>query len=136
CHIVLDGFEDAAFNDFYGPLYLTSLLMFDEKNEKYIKVDSVQNLVSNRMYKCALIINANNSKFEKPDYIKETEFSINIIYEKDYNHTGSIISTTSNSFIGSNTSIIYSNSVGSNNSSVADSSSKTNNFTDSNNSKI
>uniref|UniRef100_A0A0K0EW82 6-cysteine protein n=1 Tax=Strongyloides venezuelensis TaxID=75913 RepID=A0A0K0EW82_STRVS len=84
CHIVLDGFEHPAFKDFYGHIYSTSLMMFDETIKKYIKVDGVQNLVSNRKYKCGLIIKGRNSKIQKPDYIKETEFIINIIYEKTH----------------------------------------------------
>uniref|UniRef100_A0A0N5C1M8 Uncharacterized protein n=1 Tax=Strongyloides papillosus TaxID=174720 RepID=A0A0N5C1M8_STREA len=130
CHIVLDEMRYRTFTDFYGLRYSTSLLMFDETTQKYIEVRDIGKLVSNRVYKCALITKGNNSKIEKPGYIKETDFIINIIYEKNnkstsfYNSTITKISTISNG------------STGSNNSSGSDSSSKSNNSESSNNSKI
>uniref|UniRef100_A0A0N5BCI9 EGF-like domain-containing protein n=1 Tax=Strongyloides papillosus TaxID=174720 RepID=A0A0N5BCI9_STREA len=84
CHIVLDEMKYRTFKDFYGLRYSTSLTMFDETTEKYITVDGVKNLVSNRIYKCILITKGNNSKIKKPDYIKETEFIIVLTGEYFY----------------------------------------------------
>uniref|UniRef100_A0A0N5CGB4 EGF-like domain-containing protein n=1 Tax=Strongyloides papillosus TaxID=174720 RepID=A0A0N5CGB4_STREA len=86
CHPVPDDMKHPALNDFYGLLYSTSLLMFDEASEKHIEVNNIQNLVSDRKYKCTLIIKGSNSKVEKLSYIKETEFIINLVGENSNNY--------------------------------------------------
>uniref|UniRef100_A0A0N5B8U7 EGF-like domain-containing protein n=1 Tax=Strongyloides papillosus TaxID=174720 RepID=A0A0N5B8U7_STREA len=81
CHAVLDEIKHSALNDYYKLLYSTSLLMFDEAAQKYIKVDDIQKLVSNGKYKCILNMKSNTSEIDKPNYIKETEFTIDLTGE-------------------------------------------------------
>uniref|UniRef100_A0A0N5BK25 Peptidase S72 domain-containing protein n=1 Tax=Strongyloides papillosus TaxID=174720 RepID=A0A0N5BK25_STREA len=81
CHAVPDEIKHPALNDYYELLYSTSLLMFDEAAQKYIKVDDSQKLVSSSKYKCILNMKSNNSEIDKPNYIKETEFTINLTGE-------------------------------------------------------
>uniref|UniRef100_A0A0N5B2R7 Peptidase S72 domain-containing protein n=1 Tax=Strongyloides papillosus TaxID=174720 RepID=A0A0N5B2R7_STREA len=82
CHAVPDEMEHPAFSDFYELLYPTSLLMFDETTGKFIEVNNIENLVSNRTYKC--IIKDVNSKNKKQNYIRETEFIINLTGDYSY----------------------------------------------------
>uniref|UniRef100_A0A0N5BQK1 Uncharacterized protein n=1 Tax=Strongyloides papillosus TaxID=174720 RepID=A0A0N5BQK1_STREA len=81
CHAVPDKITYPAFNDFYERRYSTLLLIFDETAQQYKKVHNIQGLVSNKKYKCILIIKGSNSKTKKPNFIKETEFVINFIDE-------------------------------------------------------
>uniref|UniRef100_A0A0N5C2J2 Uncharacterized protein n=1 Tax=Strongyloides papillosus TaxID=174720 RepID=A0A0N5C2J2_STREA len=112
CHAVPDEMKQPAFNNFYELLYSTSLLMFNETTQHYIEVNNTQSLISKTKYKCILNIKSRNSKIEKPDYIKETDFVINVIYEKTnkstsfYNSTVAKISTISNGSTGSNNSTV------------------------------
>uniref|UniRef100_A0A0N5B9N9 Uncharacterized protein n=1 Tax=Strongyloides papillosus TaxID=174720 RepID=A0A0N5B9N9_STREA len=85
CNIVLDKTKHSAFNNFYELLYSTSLSIFDETTKQYKEVQNIQELVSNKKYKCILNIKGNNSRTEKPQFIKETEFIINLIYENSNN---------------------------------------------------
>uniref|UniRef100_A0A0K0G2G1 6-cysteine protein n=1 Tax=Strongyloides venezuelensis TaxID=75913 RepID=A0A0K0G2G1_STRVS len=64
CHRVLDKINHSTFNNFYELLYSTSLSMLDEATQQYRKI-------------------------EKPHFIKETEFIINLIYENSNNSSKS-----------------------------------------------
>uniref|UniRef100_A0A0N5B379 6-cysteine protein n=1 Tax=Strongyloides papillosus TaxID=174720 RepID=A0A0N5B379_STREA len=136
CHAVPDEIKHPALNDYYKLLYSTSLLMFDEAAQKYIKVDDSQKLVSNSKYKCILNMKSNNSEIDKPNFIKETEFSINLTYENSNNATIPTMSYEFSSSTGSNINTVSNNSTGSKNSTGFNFTTVSNNSTGSKNSTV
>uniref|UniRef100_A0A0N5CGB5 Ig-like domain-containing protein n=1 Tax=Strongyloides papillosus TaxID=174720 RepID=A0A0N5CGB5_STREA len=79
CHAVPDQMKHPSFEDFYEKRYKTYLLMFDENTNDYIKVNNITSLESNFRYICTLNLEPTNSVKVKSEYIKETEFIIQLI---------------------------------------------------------
>uniref|UniRef100_A0A0N5B510 Peptidase S72 domain-containing protein n=1 Tax=Strongyloides papillosus TaxID=174720 RepID=A0A0N5B510_STREA len=82
CHAVLEETKHPALNDFYEYRFSTLLSMLDETTKHYIEVNNTHSLVSNRKYRCTL--KDVNSKSEKPTFITETEFIIDLTEEYSY----------------------------------------------------